>query len=691
LSGWGGIMVEELLTSESQDEWDAFVRREPTFALMQSWEWGEIKKRLGWEAFRLAIREKSTIIAAAQMLVKHLPLGNGSIAYIPRGPIGKWTDPDIYEQLFTKVHQIGLSQHAIFLKVEPSLLKNAAAINLLNQNDFRYTTFTNQPRATIVMDLTQDLDTIFGQMRKSTRRKIKDGPRKGLTVRIGSEADLPIFYELMKVTGERAGFTPRSYKYYQTEYQSLASLGNSFMMLVYYEDKPLAAHISYTFGGHAAFFHQVSSNDKGNLNPNYLLVWEKIKLLKEKGCRTYDLWGIPDEIGDLITQEGDLPKHDRHDGLWGVYRFKVGFDKNVVVYPGAYDYVYQSIPYTTISPVISRENFFEPVLRVVSLRGFENTTPGLSYLSKELRFIKSYKDLEILLRKTSYTLFTSVNLLNKYHKNPLGLQIEPTNCCNAACAFCPGRRSTRKNGYIDMDLFKRIVDEAAMLGVKRIYLDLHGEPTLHPRIIEMIQYVKSKNLAFHMTTNGMLLDQENSREILRAGVTRADHITFSILGDSKNTHNSLMKHANLEIIKENICALVDARKQLGLNGPVIDTIFRKIDQNRYEEEGYRDTWNGIVDYAKSGGSISKSFSTYKLGTPSIARKQRCKTVQERMTIYWNGAVTICPHDLDGDYVLGNLNEQSIQEIWNGEQLSTLRKLHREKRFAEFPLCERCDF
>ncbi|GAI91258.1 unnamed protein product, partial [marine sediment metagenome] len=89
---------------------------------------------------------------------------------------------------------------------------------------------------------------------------------------------------------------------------------------------------------------------------------------------------------------------------------------------------------------------------------------------------------------------------------------------------------------MDFDFFKRIIDDASQIGVKTIHLYLHGESLLHPQLVEMISYIKSKNLEFNLTTNGMLLNKEKIELILHSGVSSADHIVFSILGYSKEVH-----------------------------------------------------------------------------------------------------------------------------------------------------------
>lgn len=110
----------------------------------------------------------------------------------------------------------------------------------------------------------------------------------------------------------------------------------------------LAVRMPAAFGNKAATIHSGSFDTHRKLKPNELLMWESLKWAKAQGCYTYDLWGIPDEIGQAVYEGKDPPVSDRTDGLWGVYRFKSGFSKNIVYYIGAYDHVYSPLLYALI-------------------------------------------------------------------------------------------------------------------------------------------------------------------------------------------------------------------------------------------------------------------------------------------------------------------------------------------------------
>jgi radical SAM protein with 4Fe4S-binding SPASM domain len=281
----------------------------------------------------------------------------------------------------------------------------------------------------------------------------------------------------------------------------------------------------------------------------------------------------------------------------------------------------------------------------------------------------------------------SFRLSNEY---PPSLQIEPTNYCNVRCICCPTAGSSRPKGFMDFNLYQKIVDEAANLGISRLRMFLHGEPLLHPKITDMIQYAKLKNFSIQFTSNGFAFSAEKMWAILSCGVNREDHFTFSVLGFSKDVHELVMKRIQHEKVVRNILTFMELREQLKNNGPVIETIFYNTPENKYEEEQFYQYWHNRVDHVRMGGSISESFSAYKKDPVVNLRTRTCANIWERMTIYWNGDVTICCEDVDGDWIIGNLKEQSIQEVWNSEKLRTIKFLHLEKRFSEFPFCYNCD-
>ncbi len=346
-----------LVPEQEKAAWNDYIARVPFFSMLQSWEWGEFKKQLGWTPFRVAVKKGGEFAAAAQVFIKPLLFGATGFAYIPRGPVGDWLDAQVTDVLLSAIHRIARQHRVVFLKLEPPQVCKAGCEDILLRQGFKPGYYNNQPCSTIIVDLTRSLEEILGEMRSSTRRSIQAALRKGVTFKVGDESDIPAFFEMMQTTSRRAGFAIRGLDYYQHEWKTMSAAFPALFLLAYYQDILLAANISYSFGKHVAFFHQVSSGELRELNPNPLLVWETIKWAKGLGCESYDLWGIPDEIGPRYVLDGVLPPVDeKSNGLWGVYRFKSSISKNVVAYIGSYDYAYLPLLYLPMtSKYLTRE------------------------------------------------------------------------------------------------------------------------------------------------------------------------------------------------------------------------------------------------------------------------------------------------------------------------------------------------
>ncbi len=317
-------------------------------------------------------------------------------------------------------------------------------------------------------------------------------------------------------------------------------------------------------------------------------------------------------------------------------------------------------------------------------------TQYLIRILTKLKYPSSFNDIKIIFQ----TIIEIIGNRTHFHfsyKIPPTLQLEPTNICNVNCICCSAPQTSRKKGHMTLNLFQKIIDEASEIGVKKIKLFLHGEPFLHPRLIEMIRYIKSRrNLGISIDTNGSLLDKEKSKLLLQSGLDYEDDVIFSILGYSKEVHEKVMKGINHEDVLTNIFNFLKLRKRYGSNVNV-KVAFRRMPENKHEEKQFVKYWHKKVNVVLTS-TISKSFKEYKNNEIDIPQRNKtCTALWKEMIVFWNGEVTICCLDIDGNNIVGNLKEQSIKEIWNGKQLSSVRNLHGKKQFQKIPLCSKCDF
>ena len=324
----------------SSQEWDEFTKRFPSGHLLQSWTWGEFKAHFGWQPLRIAAVEGNDIVAAAQILFRPLPVSRLTTAYIPKGPLVDRSVPAT--ALLSAIHDICRRKRAISLKVEPDWEDGAEQRSWLEEQGFIPSKQNVQPRRTIVIDLTLDEEAILAQMKPKTRYNIRLAQRKEVSVRLGTADDLSTFYELLEATSRRAKFGIHTQAYYTQAWQLFAGQETMSLFLAQYDGKTLAALMVFAWGNKAYYMYGASSSEERQRMPNHLLQWEAMRWARARGCRTYDLWGIPDvdesEIGPdiaLAEERGVLSA-----GMGGLYRFKCGFGGREVRYVGAYDYVY---------------------------------------------------------------------------------------------------------------------------------------------------------------------------------------------------------------------------------------------------------------------------------------------------------------------------------------------------------------
>jgi peptidoglycan pentaglycine glycine transferase (the first glycine) len=269
--------------------------------------------------------------------------------------------------LLNELKYIAQKHHAIFLRIEPPILHAPAIGSILLQHGFEPSKFTNQPRATLILDLDKDLVDIMAQMKRSAQR-IRHAERCGVIVRRGDQRDLSAFCGLMQETSARCGFSSRTCDYYEEQWDAFSRRDEAVMLLAYGEGQLLGGRMSFRFAEHAASLHACSSLVHSELRANWLLVWEEIKWARALGCRTFDLWGIPNEVGEAAYEGRELPTSGPSSELWGVYQFKRGFTQNVVYYLGAYDYIYAPLLYRPVMQILSNEHLDHLTAKIDSIK-----------------------------------------------------------------------------------------------------------------------------------------------------------------------------------------------------------------------------------------------------------------------------------------------------------------------------------
>lgn len=341
-----------LQTITERASWNRALLTLPAPHLLQSWEWGAGKAQTGWAAHRLLWQSAETgaVTAAASLLLRRLSRLPWGVAYVPKGPVLDWNDPAAVELALAGIETAARQRRAIFVKIDPDLDPTSPAgqqlVDALRRRGWQPSAEQIQFRNTALLDLAAGEEALLAGMKPKWRYNIRLAERRGVTVRIGSPADLAAFYALYAETGARDGFIVRPFEYYHQTWLSFMQPADqdapwASLLLAEVEGDAVAGLMLFGFGATAWYLYGASSERQRSLMPNHLLQWQAMRLAIARGCATYDLWGAPDVL-------------EESDALWGVWRFKEGFGARFAPHIGAWDYPVNRLLYNLYSDAMPR-------------------------------------------------------------------------------------------------------------------------------------------------------------------------------------------------------------------------------------------------------------------------------------------------------------------------------------------------
>jgi radical SAM protein with 4Fe4S-binding SPASM domain len=272
---------------------------------------------------------------------------------------------------------------------------------------------------------------------------------------------------------------------------------------------------------------------------------------------------------------------------------------------------------------------------------------------------------------------------------PLYINVEPTNACNLKCYHC-SIDGSRKRGMMNLDLFRRIIDQAPDSGVHEVALFMGGEPLLHKDIAYMIEYVRSQGLESRVYTNACLLTREKSEAILDAGL---DFLGVSIDGDNKEEYESMRVGADYDEVIGNIRTFLELKKERGAEKPFVSFQMIKLRENprQYIDPEFIAGFDGLPvdEFSFRNPHDWRGEKKGEISLETAEKYYPCQVFWSAMSIAWDGKVVGCSADLNGRFIFGDLNENTIMEVWNSEGMRRYRRLMKEKRYEELPLCAEC--
>jgi len=278
------------------------------------------------------------------------------------------------------------------------------------------------------------------------------------------------------------------------------------------------------------------------------------------------------------------------------------------------------------------------------------------------------------------------------HQFPTDILVEVITKCNLNCIMCPHDQMTREQGRMSMQLWRKIIDEVAEVSPDtRIWPAVMGEPLLRGgEIFEMVRYASDKGVEVHLNTNMKAFEPEMLDPLFDSGLVE---LLIGLDGASPKVYETVRRTGNYSRVIENIHLILDEKERRGLDKPRLTLQFIVMEENAHEQEAFVQYWQGTgkkvrLKLKPRTGWVGAVSPWFNGDDPlSAARDIPCTWLLRQMTVFWNGHIPQCDGDWDGGTFMGDVNRQSLLEIWQGP-LKLLRERHLRLDFKDLP-CENC--
>lgn len=291
---------------------------------LQSWEWGEFRRRTGIEVIRLGRYEKSKLVETAQITIHQLPFTKYTIGYFPKGAIPS-------NKMIKKLLEIGKQYRCIFIKLEPNIKIPNDQQSITNNQLFHspHPLFT---KYTFQLDLTKPEEELLKNMHPKTRYNIKVAQKNGVIVKEDNSGEaFKKYLDLTFQTAKRQKFHAHNRHYHELMWDTLhypqPDKLTAHLLTASYQSQILVTWIVFLFNDVLYYPYGASSDQHRHVMASNLIMWEAIKFGKKHGAKLFDMWGA---LG---------PNPDPKDPWYGFHRFKQGYGTTLTEFIGSFDLI----------------------------------------------------------------------------------------------------------------------------------------------------------------------------------------------------------------------------------------------------------------------------------------------------------------------------------------------------------------
>jgi len=271
--------------------------------------------------------------------------------------------------------------------------------------------------------------------------------------------------------------------------------------------------------------------------------------------------------------------------------------------------------------------------------------------------------------------------------------IETINTCNARCIMCGIDFDKKAKQVIDDDLFDKMVTEISQYAdhVEKVMLYLDGEPLLDKRMPQKVAKMKAAGVKkVNLASNASLLDDKRALALIEAGL---DEIYITLDSLKPEVYEAIRVRLNFNEVYNNILGFIALRDQLN---PKLLIRIQMIQQDLNFDEGdaFLEHWRTRLQptdqiVVQKAHNWANGVDVHKFGDESDINNYPCIALWGTFVAHVDGTVPLCCMDTDTKHLLGDLRTQSIAEVWQGQVMNRLRKMHLDGERKDIPLCDGC--
>lgn len=275
----------------------------------------------------------------------------------------------------------------------------------------------------------------------------------------------------------------------------------------------------------------------------------------------------------------------------------------------------------------------------------------------------------------AHVFFEMITHKAKVRSKPFVIRLEPTNICVLHCprCSCGTNADKRKKGFIDVEKYKELLNENYK-NIILIRMDGNGEPTLHPRIFEMIKIAKSYGISVSMSSNLNTLLSADADAIINSGL---DRLIVAIDGDTQLSYEKYRVGGNLAQVEKNLINIIKTRKQKGSIKPLIEVQFLDWGYNHNEICKVRDktrTWDA--------DKFEVIMPDWAVNSTPKKKPKRCFWLWMVLTIDWELNYHSCTNAWTYKWPRTNYKDISVHKFWNSKMMINARKYNINKSVNE---------